>query len=98
VPLNIIDSFEKTIVRAEMRNGRQLGGRRHVIAPLVSGAGSLVFRSLPPELPSADVRPRIGPVAAISTDRRVARLFREPSIMRSSQCTERALSRRNAVR
>jgi hypothetical protein len=68
---HIIDSFEKTIVRAEMRNGRQLGGRRHVIAPLVSGAGSLVFRSLPPELPSADVRPRIGPVAAISTDRRV---------------------------
>jgi hypothetical protein len=61
MPLNIIDSFEKTIVRAEMRNGRQLGGRRHVIAPLVCGAGSLVFRSLPPELPSADVRPRIGP-------------------------------------
>jgi hypothetical protein len=26
------------------------------------------------------------------------RLFREPSIMRSSECTERALSRRNAVR
>ena len=94
--LNIIGSFEKTIVGANdarCKPGR-LGTARSCPSPS-SALTRLDSTSLPPELRSADVRSRSTPVAWISPDRRVARVCREPSIMCSSQCTERALSRRN---
>jgi hypothetical protein len=79
--------------RCESNPGR-LGTARSSPSPS-SALTPLDSTSLPPELRSADVRPRSTPVAWISPDRRVARVFREPSIMCSSQCTERALSRGN---
>jgi hypothetical protein len=57
VPLNIIGNFEKTIVDVKMRDAGRPAGDGQVIALLVLGAVSLVFGSLPPEMPSADVRP-----------------------------------------
>ena len=76
---------------ARCKPGR-LGTARSSPSPS-SALTPLDSTSLPPELRSADVRPRSTPVAWISPDRRVARVFRERSIMCSSQCTERALSR-----
>jgi hypothetical protein len=60
-----------------------------MIAPMIIGADSLHSRLKCRQWTSIRV-------FAISPDRRVARVLREPPIMCSSHCTKRTLSRRNA--